>query len=78
MSGCSIASNTLLHEKGKTFVLVYKDNKFVKNAVNILVENGENAIIEPCIKNKIAQASESKLSILPFYKNIKLLGDNDE
>jgi len=78
MSGCSVASNTLLHEKGHTFVLFYKDNKFAKNEVNVLIENGESAIIEPCIKNKVAQASESKLSILPFYKNIKLLGDNDE
>jgi len=78
LRGCSVDINSLLHSKGKTYILVFKDNGFKKEQVDVLIENEQKAIIKPCTDSKIAVASESKLAILPFYKNITLIGNNDE
>lgn len=76
--GCSVPLNALLHTQENTFVLAFKNDQFVKQEVNVVLEDEERAIIEPCVKERIALASESKLAILPFYKNITLAGKEDE
>jgi RND family efflux transporter MFP subunit len=78
LTGCSLPVETLVHEAKHTFVMVYKENRFHKEAVDILLENEDRAIISPCVKGKVAIGSESKLSILPSYNNIILVGSNDE
>jgi len=75
--GCTLPLNALLHEKGATFILAYRDGKFHKQEIDVVVEGDERVIIEPCVKEKVAIASESKLSILPFYKNLNVVGVND-
>ncbi|WP_457747800.1 efflux RND transporter periplasmic adaptor subunit [Sulfurimonas sp.] len=75
--GCTLPLNALLHEKGATFILAYNKTKFHKRAVDIVVEGDERVIISPCVNEKIALASESKLSILPFYENLTVVGVND-
>ena len=78
MQGCSLPQNALLHAKESTFVLAYRDNAFKKVKVDVILEDENSAIIEPCIREKVAVGSESKLSILPFYKEITLVGESDE
>jgi RND family efflux transporter MFP subunit len=73
ISGCSLPVNAFLHVKDGVFVLAYKDSKFSKKRVKILIEDDQKAIIEPCIEEPVALGSESKLSILPAYKNITVV-----
>ena len=75
--GCTLPLNALLHEKDATFILAYNNGKFHKQEIDVIVEGDERVIIEPCVKDKVAIASESKLSILPFYKNLNVVGVND-
>ena len=75
--GCMVPVNALLHEKDGTYILTFREKKFQKTAVDILLEGDNNVLIAPCPKEQIALGSESKLSILPFYENITLVGHND-
>jgi hypothetical protein len=78
VSGCSLPVNTLLHTEDGVFVLEYTKNRFYKKHVDVIVENNSRAIIKPCVSNQVAVASESKLSLLPFYKHITIIGSSDE
>ena len=78
LQGCALPLNTLLHVKNATYVLAYNNNAFEKREVQVEIEDGSSAIISPCINERVALSSESKLSILPFYKNITILGESDE
>jgi RND family efflux transporter MFP subunit len=76
--GCTLPLNAILHTKDANYILVYDKDHFAKQKVDIIIENQTEALIEPCTTLPVALASESKLSILPFYKNIKLVGESDE
>ena len=78
MRGCSVLNESLLHNENDIFVLAFKDKKFEKVKVEVLIENEQRAIIAPCVSEKVAVASESKLAILPFYKNLTLVSSDDE
>lgn len=73
-SGCSVPTSALLHTQENTYILVYENNKFSKQPVDVVLEGETKAIITPCTKKQIAVASESKLAVLPFYKNISIVG----
>ncbi len=76
--GCSVPLSSILHTKDATYILVFEDKKFSKLKVDVLLENDAEAIISPCSDLPIAQASESKLAVLPFYENLTLVGESDE
>ncbi len=77
-TGCALPRNAILHLKDTTYVMLFNDNKFEKKRVEIVMEDDESLIIKPCVSGEIALASESKLSILPFYKNISIMSDGYE
>jgi RND family efflux transporter MFP subunit len=76
--GCSLPIETFVHAKDTTSVMVYKNNRFHKVNIDVILEDEQRAIISPCVKGKVAIGSESKLSILPSYNNIILVGSEDE
>lgn len=76
--GCVVPSNTLVHEKDATYVMIFTHNQFHKMPVKVIIDGGEKILINKCPIEPIAQASESKLSILPFTKNISLTGNTNE
>jgi RND family efflux transporter MFP subunit len=75
--GCKLPLQALLHEKDATYVLAFKDNKFHKDAVDVILEGDTDVLVQPCPQTKVAIGSESKLSILPFYENLSLVGSNN-
>jgi RND family efflux transporter MFP subunit len=75
--GCKVPLNALVHDKEGVFILEYEETKFFKKEVDVVLEGDSAAIISPCPTHKIALGSESKLSILPFYKNVTILGGED-
>jgi len=78
LSGCSIPLSAIVHKNGKEYVMSYENTKFVAKKVDILLSNKHKAIIQPCIKTKIAQGSETKLALLPIYTNVKITEATDE
>jgi RND family efflux transporter MFP subunit len=77
-TGCSVPEDSILHKKDSLFVLEYKDKKFTPLAVTSQISDGKYIIISPCPKNPIAKESEVKLAKLPAFKNVNVLGANDE
>ena len=77
MSGCSVGVDSLLHSQDGVYVMVYSENKFLKKRVEVVLENDSYALIEPCIESQVAKGSESKLSVLPYYDNIEVVGNSD-
>ncbi len=78
ISGCSVSNQSLLYTKDATYVLAYNNHKFEKVKVDVLLEGDDKSIIDKCLEQRVAVASESKLSVLPFYDNLTLVGDGDE
>jgi len=74
--GCSIPLNAVLNKKDERFIMLYKEGKFQSQKINILLENTQSAIIESCPKEKIAIASEAKLSILPTLGSVNISKEN--
>jgi len=72
--GIAVPLNALLHDDGVS-VMAFKNNKFKKEKVEIIVENDEFAIISPAISEPVGIGSESKLSRLPVLQNIKVVFD---
>jgi RND family efflux transporter MFP subunit len=76
--GCILPDNTILHKKDGTYVMEYKDKKFIPTLVNIKIQKDNSVLIDSCPKNPIAQDSEVKLAKLPAYKKINIIGENHE
>ncbi len=76
--GCIVPSNTLLHKKEGTFVMLYQDGKFSPSKVAVSMTEQDNVLISPCPDKPIARESEVKLATLPAYEKIEILGANDE
>ncbi len=76
--GCIVPSNTLLHKKEGTFVMLYHDGKFSPSKVEVSMQEQDKALISPCPDRPIAQASEVKLATLPAFQKVDVLGANDE
>lgn len=75
LEGCMIDDGTLLHKKEGTYIMVYKNGTFSPLKIDILMQEGNNLIINPCPDGKIAKASETKLSKLPAYDRVNIIGD---
>jgi RND family efflux transporter MFP subunit len=72
--GTVVPLNALLHDDGVS-VMVYKENQFYKEKVEVVVENDSFAIISPAISEPVGVGSEAKLSALPAIQNIKVVFD---
>jgi RND family efflux transporter MFP subunit len=72
--GCIVPSDTLLHKKESTFVMIYTEGKFTPLKVKVGMEEDHHVLISSCPTAPIAQASEVKLAQLPAYENVKITG----
>ncbi len=77
-SGCIVPSNALLHQEGQDLIMLYEDNAFTPLKVEVLLRNSQRSIITPCPEQSVAKASETKLALLPAYKNVHIIGHNHE
>ena len=75
MQGCSIPLNALVHRKGETLIMVYKDSHFEEMKVDVILQDTKDAIIKECPSENFATASEAKLALLPTRGNIVIDGD---
>lgn len=76
--GCLVPSDTLVHMRDATQIMLYREEKFTPLAVKVLYENEKDALINPCPKGDIGRGSEIKLSKLPFYGKVKIRSAEDE
>ncbi len=63
--GCVLPLNAILHRKNEQFIMIYKDGKFKAKKVEIILEDTQDAIVHSCPTERVAVASEAKLSMLP-------------
>jgi RND family efflux transporter MFP subunit len=78
-SGCAVPVRALLHRSRGTSVMVYQEDNFAEKAVTVTVQDGEFALLEPCVAHPVAVASEAKLSLLPTSGRVRILpGETDE
>ena len=71
-SGCAVPLSTLLHQNSALSVMLYQDEHFLPLAVNITLQDHQEALITPCPSSPIASASEAKLSLLPSLGKVKV------
>ena len=72
--GCMVPSNTVLHKKESTFVMIYEEGKFSPMKVKVLMQDTNHILISPCSSKLLAQASEVKLAQLPAYNKVNITG----
>jgi RND family efflux transporter MFP subunit len=77
-TGCTIPQDSLLHKKDGLYVMVYNDKKFTPLKVDLKASSKDKVVISPCPKYKIAKENEVKLSALPSYKNVNVIGVDNE
>jgi len=76
--GCILPQDTLLHKKEGTFVMAYEKGSFKAVKVNVEMQESMKVILSSCPTGAIAQASEVKLSALPAYDKVEILGASHE
>ncbi len=76
--GCLVPSDTLVHKRDATQIMLYRGDEFTPLAVKVLYESDKGALIQPCPKGDIGRGSEIKLSRLPFYGKVKIRSAEDE
>ena len=74
-SGCVLPSNTLVHKKEGTFVMIYIEGKFVPLKVSVLMQEKQKILLETCPKDVVAYGSEVKLAELPVYDKVNVIED---
>ncbi len=72
--GCIVPSDTVLHKKEGTFVMVYAKGKFKPLQVEVKMQEVHRLLISPCPIAAIAKASEVKLAQLPAYDSVNVIG----
>jgi len=72
--GCIVPSDTVLHKKEGTFVMIYADGKFKPLQVNVKMQETHHLLISPCPATAVAKASEVKLVQLPAYEKVQITG----
>ena len=70
--GCLIPTESILSNKGKSYIVEYDESRFKREEVEILLENSKETLISSCPKHSIAQGSQSKLSKLGFYDRVRV------
>ena len=73
LSGCAVPTQSLLHRKQGTSLMLYQDNHFEEKAVSVMAQNSEFALVEPSVTLPIAVAAEAKLSLLPSAQGINVI-----
>jgi RND family efflux transporter MFP subunit len=76
--GCILPDGTLLHKKEGTFVMAYEKGSFKPLKVNVEMQEKSQVLLSPCPSTPVAKASEVKLSALPAYNKVEVLGDAHE
>jgi len=74
-SGCVLPSNTLVHKKEGTFVMIYIEGKFIPLKVNVLMQEKQQILLTECPKDVVAYGSEVKLAELPVYDKVNVIED---
>lgn len=78
-TGCAVPVEALLHRPHGPGIMVYDQERFHEQMVTVSAQNGDLALIEPCVSQPVAVASEAKLSLLPTAGTIQIIaGDNHE
>jgi len=72
-SGCILPDTTVVHKKEGTYLMVYKETKFVPQKVNIVMYDANRVMVDSCPQSWVASASEVKLATLPVYTEVKLI-----
>ena len=75
--GCLLPSDTLVHKKEGTFIMVHSNGSFKSMKVNVGIENNNEIIVTPCPNSFVARGSEVKLSKLQAYEKVNIIGDID-
>ena len=73
--GCIVPSNSIVHKKDGAYVMVHKQDRFYPQKVKVVLTKEDKVVLEECPAGKIAQGSETKLSQLPAYTNITIVGN---
>lgn len=73
VSGCVVDNRSVLYKDGSTRVVALHEQQFNVLDVNVLFNDTSHAIVEPCPKDPLAVASQTKLSMLPYYKEIDIV-----
>ncbi len=76
--GCIVPSDTVLHKKEGSFVMMYEKGKFTLVHVTIEMQEDQQMLVSPCPTSAIAKASEVKLSQLPAYDKVEITGAQNE
>lgn len=76
--GCIVPSDTVLHKKEGSFVMMYEKGKFTPFHVTIEMQEDQQMLVSPCPTSAVAKASEVKLSQLPAYDNVEITGAQNE
>ena len=77
-TGCILPDTTVVHKKEGTFVMVYKEGKFIPFSIRVVMHEGNHIMVAPCPQGKVASASEVKLASLPAYEKVNIIGAKDE
>jgi len=73
-NGCKVTTDALMHRKDGVYVMAYKDKKFTPIKVDVILQSGMEALLKSCPNNPIAVAPETKLSQLPAYSKVNVIG----
>jgi len=77
--GCAVPLRALLNRDRHQSVMRYDGERFVEETVEVLAEDAQYALIEPCPQGPVAVAAESKLVLLPAAgSNVTIRGERDE
>ena len=77
-SGCILPDTTVVHKKEGTYLMVYKEQKFVPQKVTVVMHDANRIMVESCPQSWVASASEVKLATLPVYTQVKLIKPTEE
>jgi RND family efflux transporter MFP subunit len=77
IQGCLLPTDTVLHKKEGTFIMIYNNKSFRPMKVNVEIEKKDEMIVTPCPNTFVARGSEVKLSKLQAYDKVNILGEKD-
>ncbi len=72
--GCIVPSDAVLHKKEGAFVMTYAEGKFTPLQIDLKMQEEDRLLISPCPTTVVARASEVKLSQLPAYEKVQIIG----
>lgn len=74
--GCILPKNSMLHQKDGTYIMLYKNGKFIPQKIDIKVENDESVLLDTCQNIEyLAVGNENKLKELPVFGNVHVVGE---